>query len=164
FLLKKSPAMFRKQILSGELFCSDILIQLELILVARLAKIPRESQLVSMLLMPFIQQVVVGRQPVLNVYGNDYPTKDGTAVRDYIHVVDLADGHISALRKLFITNDIGCAAYNLGTGRGTSVLELVAAFEKVSGKKIPLKICARRQGDATAVYADTEKAARELGW
>ncbi|GLJ55999.1 hypothetical protein SUGI_1202340 [Cryptomeria japonica] len=115
-------------------------------------------------LMPFIQQVVVGRQPVLNVYGNDYPTKDGTAVRDYIHVVDLADGHISALQKLFTTEDIGCRAYNLGTGHGTSVLELVAAFEKVSEKKIPIKICSRRPGDATAVYANTEKAEHELGW
>lgn len=115
-------------------------------------------------LMPFIQQVAVGRQPVLNVYGNDYQTKDGTAVRDYIHVVDLADGHISALQKLFKASDIGCTAYNLGTGRGTSVLEMVAAFEKASGKSIPLKFCPRRPGDATAVYASTEKAERELGW
>ncbi|XP_010940867.1 bifunctional UDP-glucose 4-epimerase and UDP-xylose 4-epimerase 1 isoform X2 [Elaeis guineensis] len=115
-------------------------------------------------LMPYIQQVAVGRLPELNVYGYDYPTKDGTAIRDYIHVMDLADGHIAALRKLFATEDIGCVAYNLGTGHGTSVLEMVAAFEKESGKKIPIKLCPRRPGDATAVYASTEKAEKELGW
>lgn len=115
-------------------------------------------------LMPYIQQVAVGRLPELNVYGYDYPTKDGTAIRDYIHVMDIADGHIAALRKLFATGDIGCVAYNLGTGRGTSVLEMVAAFEKASGKKIPIKLCPRRPGDATAVYASTEKAQKELGW
>ncbi|XP_028784075.1 bifunctional UDP-glucose 4-epimerase and UDP-xylose 4-epimerase 1 [Neltuma alba] len=115
-------------------------------------------------LMPYIQQVAVGRLPELNVYGHDYPTKDGSAVRDYIHVMDLADGHVAALRKLLTTEHIGCTAYNLGTGQGTSVLEMVAAFEKASGKKIPLKLCPRRPGDATAVYASTEKAERELGW
>ncbi|XXG76098.1 hypothetical protein AAC387_Pa08g0523 [Persea americana] len=115
-------------------------------------------------LMPYIQQVAVGRLPVLNVFGYDYPTKDGSAMRDYIHVMDLADGHIAALRKIFSKDDIGCVAYNLGTGRGTSVLEMVAAFEKASGKKIPVKLCPRRPGDATAVYASTEKAKKELGW
>ncbi|CAG7868696.1 unnamed protein product [Brassica rapa] len=115
-------------------------------------------------LMPYIQQVAVGRQPELNVYGHDYPTKDGSAVRDYIHVMDLADGHIAALRKLFTDPKIGCTAYNLGTGRGTSVLEMVAAFEKASGKKIPMKLCPRRPGDSTVVYASTEKAEKELGW
>ncbi|KAI0488340.1 hypothetical protein KFK09_028169 [Dendrobium nobile] len=85
-------------------------------------------------------------------------------IRDYIHVMDLADGHIAALQKLFLTDDIGCVAYNLGTGRGTSVLEMVSAFEKASGKKIPLKLCPRRPGDATEVYALTEKAEKELGW
>ncbi|KAI9121849.1 hypothetical protein K1719_007239 [Acacia pycnantha] len=115
-------------------------------------------------LMPYIQQVAVGRLPELNVYGHDYPTKDGTAIRDYIHVMDLADGHIAAMRKLFATENIGCTAYNLGTGRGRSVLEMVAAFEKASGKIIPLKMCPRRPGDATAVYASTEKAEKELGW
>ncbi|CAI0476384.1 unnamed protein product [Linum tenue] len=83
-------------------------------------------------LMPYIQQVAVGRLPELNVYGHDYPTRDGTAIRDYIHVMDLADGHIAALKKLFTR----CVPYNLGTGRGTSVLEMVAAFEKASGKVI----------------------------
>ncbi|XP_014505769.1 UDP-glucose 4-epimerase GEPI42-like [Vigna radiata var. radiata] len=115
-------------------------------------------------LMPYIHQVAVGRLPELKVYGHDYPTKDGTPIRDYIHVMDLADGHIAALRKLFATDNIGCTAYNLGTGRGTSVLEMVAAFEKASGKKISMKMCPRRPGDATAVYASTEKAEKELGW
>nr|XP_043639951.1 bifunctional UDP-glucose 4-epimerase and UDP-xylose 4-epimerase 1 [Erigeron canadensis] len=115
-------------------------------------------------LMPYIQQVAVGRLPELNVYGHDYPTNDGTAVRDYIHVMDLADGHVAALRKLFTKEDIGCFACNLGTGRGTSVLEMVTAFEKASGKKIPIKFCPRRPGDATEVYASTEKAASELDW
>ncbi|XP_050910301.1 bifunctional UDP-glucose 4-epimerase and UDP-xylose 4-epimerase 1-like [Lathyrus oleraceus] len=115
-------------------------------------------------LMPYIQQVAVGRLPELNVYGHDYPTRDGSAVRDYIHVMDLADGHIAALRKLFTTENIGCTAYNLGTGRGTSVLEMVDAFNKASGKKIALKLCPRRPGDAIEVYASTEKAERELGW
>uniref|UniRef100_A0A0D9XFV8 UDP-glucose 4-epimerase n=1 Tax=Leersia perrieri TaxID=77586 RepID=A0A0D9XFV8_9ORYZ len=115
-------------------------------------------------LLPYIQQVAVGRRPELNVYGVDYPTRDGTAIRDYIHVVDLADGHIAALEKLFATPDIGCVAYNLGTGRGTTVLEVVKAFEEASGKKIPIKICPRRPGDSTAVYASTEKAKKELGW
>ncbi|XP_024993863.1 bifunctional UDP-glucose 4-epimerase and UDP-xylose 4-epimerase 3 [Cynara cardunculus var. scolymus] len=115
-------------------------------------------------LMPYIQQVAVGRLPELNVYGHDYPTKDGTAVRDYIHVMDLADGHVAALKKLYKQQDIGCSVYNLGTGRGTSVLEMVTAFEKASGKKIPIKLCSRRPGDATEVYASTDKAARELNW
>ncbi|CAN4115557.1 unnamed protein product [Withania somnifera] len=114
-------------------------------------------------LMPFVQQVAVGRRPALTVYGTDYPTKDGTAVRDYIHVVDLADGHIAALRKLFDPST-GCEVYNLGTGKGSSVLEVVAAFEKVSGKKIPLVMSGRRPGDAEIVYAATKKAERELNW
>ncbi|XP_021754129.1 bifunctional UDP-glucose 4-epimerase and UDP-xylose 4-epimerase 1-like [Chenopodium quinoa] len=115
-------------------------------------------------LMPYIQQVAVGRLPELNVYGTDYPTRDGTAIRDYIHVMDLADGHVAALRKLFTAKNIGCDAINLGTGHGASVLEMVQAFEKASGKKIPIKMCPRRLGDATEVYASTEKAAKELGW
>ncbi|KAK8972982.1 hypothetical protein V6N11_013850 [Hibiscus sabdariffa] len=114
-------------------------------------------------LMPFVQQVAVGRRPALTVFGNDYSTKDGTGVRDYIHVVDLADGHIAALRKLSDPK-IGCEVYNLGTGKGTSVLEMVTAFEKASGKKIPLKIAGRRPGDAEIVYASTKKAETELKW
>ncbi|KAG6531118.1 UDP-glucose 4-epimerase GEPI48-like [Zingiber officinale] len=115
-------------------------------------------------LMPFVQQVAVGRRSVLTVYGNDYSTKDGTGVRDYIHVVDLAEGHIAALQKIFEGSKIGCEVYNLGTGRGTSVLEMVAAFEKASGKKIPLLMAARRPGDAAIVYASTAKAEKELRW
>ncbi|KAH7443352.1 hypothetical protein KP509_02G030800 [Ceratopteris richardii] len=114
-------------------------------------------------LMPYVQQVAVGRRDELYVFGNDYPTRDGTGVRDYIHVMDLADGHIKALKKLF-TDDVGCSVYNLGTGRGTSVLEMVEAFEKASGKKIPLKFVGRRPGDCSEVYASTEKAERELDW
>ncbi|KAK6158405.1 hypothetical protein DH2020_005719 [Rehmannia glutinosa] len=114
-------------------------------------------------LMPFVQQVAVGRRPALTVYGTDYGTKDGTGVRDYIHVVDLADGHIAALDKLSDPS-VGCEVYNLGTGKGTSVLEMVAAFEKASGKKIPLVMAARRPGDAEVVYAETDKAERELKW
>ncbi|XP_051129824.1 UDP-glucose 4-epimerase GEPI48-like [Andrographis paniculata] len=114
-------------------------------------------------LMPFVQQVAVGRRPALTVFGTDYGTKDGTGVRDYIHVVDLADGHIAALKKLSDPS-VGCEVYNLGTGKGTSVLEMVSSFEKVSGKKIPLEMADRRPGDAEIVYASTEKAERELNW
>jgi len=114
-------------------------------------------------LMPFVQQVAVGRRPALTVFGTDYSTKDGTGVRDYIHVVDLADGHIAALNKLSDPS-IGCEVYNLGTGKGTSVLEMVDAFEKASGKKIPLEFAGRRAGDAEVVYASTDKAERELNW
>ncbi|VVB08764.1 unnamed protein product [Arabis nemorensis] len=114
-------------------------------------------------LMPYVQQVAVGRRPHLTVFGNDYNTKDGTGVRDYIHVIDLADGHIAALRKLEDCR-IGCEVYNLGTGNGTSVLEMVDAFEKASGKKIPLVMAGRRPGDAEIVYASTERAERELNW
>ncbi|BAF24783.1 UDP-glucose 4-epimerase 4 [Oryza sativa Japonica Group] len=114
-------------------------------------------------LMPFVQQVAVGRRPSLTIFGNDYATKDGTGVRDYIHVVDLAEGHIAALRKLF-ESSIGCQAYNLGTGKGTSVLEIVNAFEKVSGKKIPLVIGPRRPGDAEILFSSAAKAEREFKW
>ncbi|KAL8196285.1 hypothetical protein R6Q57_025285 [Mikania cordata] len=114
-------------------------------------------------LMPFVQQVAVGRLPALKVFGTDYSTKDGTGVRDYIHVSDLANGHLAALRKLS-DPEIGCEVYNLGTGKGTSVLEMVAAFEKASGKEIPLVITGRRPGDAEVVYASTAKAEHELDW
>ncbi|KAG0556228.1 hypothetical protein KC19_11G036600 [Ceratodon purpureus] len=115
-------------------------------------------------LMPFVQQVAVGRRKELTVFGNDYDTKDGTGVRDYIHVQDLATGHSAALHKLFTTPDIGCTAYNLGTGKGTSVLEIVAAFEKAAGLKIPLRIADRRPGDCSVVFTATDKAGKELGW
>ncbi|MDR5039608.1 NAD-dependent epimerase/dehydratase family protein, partial [Bacillus thuringiensis] len=98
----------------------------------------------------------------LSVFGNDYPTKDGTGVRDYIHVVDLANGHVKALEKVLSTT--GVDAYNLGTGMGYSVLEMVEAFEKVSGKKVPYKITERRPGDVAVCFADASKAKRELGW
>ncbi|GBG81993.1 hypothetical protein CBR_g34173 [Chara braunii] len=115
-------------------------------------------------LMPFVEQVAVGRRKELSVFGKDYPTRDGTGIRDYIHVLDLAAGHVAALRKLAVTPDIGCEPYNLGTGRGTSVLEMVAAFEKASGKKIPLRISDRRPGDCAEVFGSTKKAEEELGW
>eukprot|EP00850_Spirogloea_muscicola_P011962 SM000076S21783 [mRNA] locus=s76:227833:230451:+ [translate_table: standard] len=115
-------------------------------------------------LMPFVQQVAVGRRAELTVYGSDYPTRDGTGVRDYIHVMDLADGHTAALSKLLSTPDIACVVYNLGTGSGTTVLEMVSAFEKASGQRIPLRIAARRPGDAVEVYASTMKAEQKLGW
>eukprot|EP00271_Cylindrocystis_brebissonii_P002919 TRINITY_DN13670_c0_g1_i1.p1 TRINITY_DN13670_c0_g1~~TRINITY_DN13670_c0_g1_i1.p1 ORF type:complete len:413 (+),score=82.40 TRINITY_DN13670_c0_g1_i1:1078-2316(+) len=115
-------------------------------------------------LMPYLQQVAVGRRKELTVFGTDYPTKDGTGVRDYIHVMDLASGHSAALTKLFNTAQIGCVVYNLGSGMGTSVLEMVAAFEKASGKKLPVKMAERRAGDASELFAGTEKARRELGW
>ena len=113
-------------------------------------------------LMPFITQVAIGKRRELGVFGNDYGTCDGTGVRDYIHVVDLAKGHIKALEKL--PEIKGAVPYNLGTGHGYSVLQVVAAFEKASGKKIPYKILARRPGDIAECYADSSKAQRELGW
>ena len=112
-------------------------------------------------LMPFVAQVAVGRRERLNVWGNDYPTPDGTGVRDYIHVVDLAQGHLSALNRL---DAPGCLAVNLGTGRGYSVLEVVKAFEQASGQPIPLTMAPRRTGDVAACYADPALAERLLGW
>lgn len=113
-------------------------------------------------LMPFITQVAVGKLKQLNVFGNDYPTVDGSGVRDYIHVVDLAHGHLKALEKVMSVN--GVEAYNLGTGTGYSVLEIVAAFEKASGAHVPYQIVDRRPGDVAVCYADATKAKNELGW
>jgi UDP-glucose 4-epimerase len=113
-------------------------------------------------LMPYVTQVAVGKLKELNVFGNDYPTKDGTGVRDYIHVVDLANGHVKALVKVLHTT--GVNAYNLGTGTGYSVLGMIEAFEKVSGKKVPYKITERRPCDVAVCFADVSKAKRELGW
>lgn len=113
-------------------------------------------------LMPFIAQVAVGRREALNVYGNDYPTPDGTGVRDYIHVVDLARGHLAALERLDAAE--GVLTVNLGTGRGYSVLEVVEAFRQASGREIPYRIVARRPGDVAASYADPSLAKRLLGW
>ena len=113
-------------------------------------------------LLPFVAQVAVGRRPQLNVFGDDYPTADGTGVRDYLHVADLAAGHVSALR--FLEKENENIVVNLGTGRGHSVLEVVHAFERASGRKIPLAIQPRRPGDVAACYADASLAAARLGW
>lgn len=114
-------------------------------------------------IMPYLMQVAVGRRDRLSVFGGDYPTRDGTAVRDYIHVVDLARGHLAALAALDRHGD-GCRAYNLGTGRGTTVLELVAAASRAIGSPIPFEMVDRRPGDAVEVWADPSFAAKELGW
>lgn len=111
-------------------------------------------------LMPYIVQVAKGKLVKLNIFGNDYPTVDGTGVRDYIHVMDLAEGHVAALNILIE----GVHIYNLGTGHGTSVLQLVKAFEEANGIEVPYEIVARRPGDIAECYADVSKAERELGW
>jgi UDP-glucose 4-epimerase len=113
-------------------------------------------------LMPYVAQVAVGRRDQLTVHGGDYPTPDGTGVRDYIHVVDLAEGHVAALRHLL--DDADSFTVNLGTGRGHSVLEVVRAYERASGRPVPYRIAARRAGDAAACYADPTRAERLLGW
>ena len=113
-------------------------------------------------LMPYITQVAIGKLPQLSVYGNDYDTPDGTGVRDYIHVVDLALGHIKAVEKVLSCKEINI--YNLGTGIGYSVLDIVKAFEKASGVKINYKIAPRRPGDLATCYSDPSKANKELGW
>ncbi len=113
-------------------------------------------------LLPFISQVAIGRLPQLSVFGNDYPTPDGTGVRDYIHVVDLAVGHIKAIER--IKRERGVLTYNIGTGQGYSVLEMINAFEQASGKKIAYQIVARRPGDIAECWADPAYAANDLGW
>jgi len=113
-------------------------------------------------LMPYIQQVAVGKRPHLAVFGGDYPTHDGTGVRDYIHVVDLAKGHLAALQKL--ESGPGCVTYNLGTGVGYSVLDMVKAYSKACGHDIKYEMAPRRPGDVSVVYADPSYAATELGW
>jgi UDP-glucose 4-epimerase len=115
-------------------------------------------------LLPFVAQVAVGRREALNVFGDDYPTVDGTGVRDYIHVVDLAEGHVKAVEKIEKNPDLGMKIYNLGTGNGYSVLQVIAAFEKASGKPVPYRIQPRRAGDVAACWADPSLAAEELGW
>jgi UDP-glucose 4-epimerase len=114
-------------------------------------------------LFPYVAQVASGRRSLLSVYGDDYPTDDGTGVRDYIHVVDLASGHVKTLAKL-TDSDAGVMTYNLGTGRGSSVLQMVKAFEHASGRPIPYQVVARRPGDIAVCYADASLAQRELGW
>ena len=116
-------------------------------------------------LVPFITQTGIGLRQELSVYGGDYPTPDGTAVRDYIHVVDLAKAHVIALKRLLDKKNLAkVETFNLGTGTGSSVLEVIHAFEKVSGQKLPYKIVARREGDITSAYANTDKANTILGW
>ena len=113
-------------------------------------------------LLPYVAQVAVGRREYLSVMGNDYDTPDGTGVRDYIHVMDLANGHVKALH--YLSSAPGCVAINLGTGQGNSVLEMVQAFEQASGRPVPYKVVPRRDGDVAACYADASLAARLLGW
>ena len=113
--------------------------------------------------MPYVVRVASGQLKELSVFGNDYNTPDGTGVRDYIHVVDLAKGHVAALEKLDKEQN-GIYIYNLGTGIGYSVLDMVKAFEKATGKKVPYKIVPRRQGDIATCYAEPKKAREELGW
>ena len=125
-------------------------------------RIGEEEQGTPNNLMPYIAQVAIGRRERLQVFGNDYPTIDGTGVRDYLHVMDLADAHVLALE--FSHNTTGCDAINLGTGRGTSVLELVHAFEEASGQRIPVDIVARRSGDVAEYWANPAKAHAYLGW
>jgi UDP-glucose 4-epimerase len=123
-------------------------------------------------LLPYIAQVAVGKLPELAVFGNDYPTPDGTGVRDYIHVVDLAEGHLCALRALQglqqglqgATSHTGAQVWNLGTGQGYSVLEMVRAFEAASARPIPYRLAPRRPGDIATCYSEPTKAERELGW
>ena len=125
--------------------------------------IGEEPQGIPNNLMPYIVRVAAGKLQELSVFGNDYPTPDGTGVRDYIHVVDLAKGHVLALKKLDEEKQ-GLFIYNLGTGKGYSVLDMVKAFEKATGKKVPYKIAPRREGDIATCYADPKKAKEELGW
>ncbi len=117
-------------------------------------------------LVPYVMQTVAGIREKLNVWGNDYDTEDGTPIRDYIYVVDLAKAHVAALKKLMedSSEDTVIDTYNLGTGKGSSVLEVVKAFEKANGVEVPYQICARREGDITIAFADPQKAEKELGW
>jgi UDP-glucose 4-epimerase len=116
-------------------------------------------------LVPFITQTAAGLYPKLTVFGNDYPTPDGTNVRDYIHVVDLAEAHVVALERILTrTSTDAYEVFNLGTGKGSSVLEVIESFERVSGQKLTYEIGKRRSGDVIAAYADTTKANEVLGW
>ena len=115
-------------------------------------------------LMPYVHQVALGQREFLRVFGGDYPTPDGTCIRDYIHVVDLADGHVSAVEKLLSAPGFGCQAVNLGTGKGTSVLEMVKTFQEVTGAKVAYQVVDRRAGDVIEVWASTATAEKALGW
>jgi UDP-glucose 4-epimerase len=113
-------------------------------------------------LMPYLTQVASGRLPDLQIFGDDYDTPDGTGIRDYIHVVDLARGHVAAMD--YMASHPGCHAWNLGTGQGTSVVQLIAAFEEATGITVPRRVVGRRPGDIAANWADVSKAEKELGW
>lgn len=113
-------------------------------------------------LIPYVTQVAIGKLDKVNVFGNDYNTHDGTGIRDYIHVTDLAKGHLQALKKIIVSK--GIHVYNLGTGKGYSVMDIIKAFERVSGKSIPYKVTSRRPGDVAISYADPSKAFKELNW
>lgn len=113
-------------------------------------------------LMPYLLQVAIGRRDELRIFGGDYPTRDGTCVRDFIHVQDLADGHLAALK--YLESNVGCVAVNLGAGKGTTVLELCQAFERVTNHRLPRRIVERRKGDVAACWADTSLARTMLGW
>ena len=115
--------------------------------------------------MPFVSQVAVGRREKLSVFGDDYNTPDGTCIRDYIHIIDLAEAHIESLNYLISSkNKASCEVYNVGTGKGISVLQLIKAFESVTGEKVPYEIVEPRQGDTISAYADTSKIMNNLGW
>jgi len=115
-------------------------------------------------LLPFLAQVAVGRRPYLAVFGNDYPSKDGTPIRDYIHIVDLAQGHLAALKYLSGSSFKGCGEWNLGTGRGSTVIDMIKAFSKAVGRDLPYQIEPRRAGDVLDLTANPTKANTELGW
>ena len=125
-------------------------------------KIGEDPQGIPNNLMPYIQQVAIGKLPILSVFGNKYPTRDGTGVRDYIHVVDLSIAHVKAVEKK--SGHTGVYIYNVGTGNGYSVFEMIKAFEKASGREVKYQICPNRPGDIAACYADASKAEKELGW
>ena len=129
------------------------------------AKIGELPKGVPQNLVPFITQTAAGLRPQLSVFGNDYPTEDGSCIRDYIHVMDLAEAHVQALERLLNQQqETAVEVFNLGTGKGNSVLEVIQAFEQATGVAVPHQIVARRAGDVVAVYADTQKASKVLGW
>lgn len=129
------------------------------------AKIGEYPQGVPQNLIPFLTQTVIGKHPILKVFGAEYDTLDGTCIRDYIHVMDLAEAHVESLNYLMSSeNKASCEVYNVGTGKGISVLQLIKAFESVTGKKVPYQIVEPRQGDTISAYADTSKIMNTLGW
>ena len=129
------------------------------------AKIGEYPQGVPQNLIPFLTQTVIGKHPILKVFGAEYDTLDGTCIRDYIHVMDLAEAHVESLNYLLSSeNKASCEVYNVGTGKGISVLQLIKAFESVTGKKVPYQIVEPRQGDTISAYADTSKIMNTLGW